>query len=217
MENKKIILFQGDSITDAYRAGVDIRNMGCGYPTLVSGEIGFDYPGQYEFYNRGVGGNRIVDIYARIKMDILSLKPDILSILVGVNDVWHEIMLQNGIDADKYFKIYCMLIEEIKEALPDTKIMILEPFVLRASATEERWDEFWAEMVTIAQKAREVAEKYDLLFIPLQGKFDEAAKLAPNEYWLFDGVHPMAAGYELIKRAWLEGFCKIVGGRKLSV
>lgn len=136
--------------------------------------------------------------------------------MVGVNDVWHEIMLQNGIDADKYFKIYCMLIEEIKEALPDTKIMILEPFVLRASATEERWDEFWAEMVIIAQKAREVAEKYDLLFIPLQGKFDEAAKLAPNEYWLFDGVHPMAAGYELIKRAWMEGFCKLVGGRKLS-
>ena len=62
----------------------------------------------------------------------------------------------------------------------------------------------------------EIAEKYDLLFIPLQGKFDEAAKLAPNEYWLFDGVHPMAAGYELIKRAWMEGFCKLVGGRKLS-
>lgn len=207
----KTILFQGDSITDAGRSREDNANTGIGYPTLVKGELEFQYPNQYIFYNRGVSGNRVVDLYARIKADIINLKPDIMSILIGVNDVWHEFG-QNGVDAEKYFKIYSMLIEEIKEALPNIKIMIMEPFVLRAIATENtgeepnKWDIFNAEVKKRAAKAKEIAEKYDLLFIRLQDQFDEAAKLASNEYWLSDGVHPTTAGHELIKREWIKGF-----------
>lgn len=204
----KTILFQGDSITDAGRSYESDTNMGVGYPTLVSGALGYDYPGQYCFCNRGISGNRVVDLYARIKRDIINLKPDILSILIGVNDVWHEYSFgsPNGVDAEKYFKIYSMLIEEIKEALPDTKIMILEPFVLKGSGTEEQWDVFRSEVEKRAEKAKEVAEAYQLTFVPLQERFDEAAKAAPADQWLMDGVHPLPAGHELIKRAWLEGF-----------
>lgn len=202
----KTILFQGDSITDAGRSREDNNHMGIGYPTLVSGELSFEYPGRYVMLNRGVSGNRVVDVYARIKVDILNLKPDIMSILIGVNDVWHEFGNQNGVDAEKYFKIYSMLIEEIKEALPDVKIMILEPFVLKASATEANWETFQAEVQKRAEKAKAVAQKYKLPFIPLQEKFDEAAKLAPNDYWLRDGVHPTTAGHELIKREWIKAF-----------
>ena len=205
----KTILFQGDSITDAGRSRENDDNFGVGYATLVKGELGYEYPNQHVFYNRGISGNRVTDLYARIKADILNLKPDIMSILIGVNDVWHECKRQNGVDAEKYFKIYSMLIEEIKEELPYTKIMILEPFVLRESATEDYWEEFHAEVLKRAVKAKEIAEKYNLPFISLQDKFDEAAKSAPNNYWLFDGVHPTTAGHELIKREWIKAYEQI--------
>ena len=124
------ILFQGDSITDAGRSYSDNKNLGFGYARLVEASLGFDEP-NHEFFNRGISGNRVVDLYARIKSDVWNLNPDLLSILIGVNDVWHEFGEQNGVDADKFFKIYSMLIEEVKEALPDIKIMILEPFALK--------------------------------------------------------------------------------------
>lgn len=203
------ILFQGDSITDGGRSRDNNNNLGVGYPTLVKGELGYDNPGQYTFYNRGISGNRIVDLYARIKADFINLKPDYLSILVGVNDVWHEYGRQNGVSAEKYFKIYSMLIEEIKETLPETQIMILEPFVLKGSGTEENFDEFQAEVRKRAEKAKEIAEKYNLSFIALQDKFDEASKKASSEYWLIDGVHPTAMGHELIKRSWIKEFKKL--------
>lgn len=202
----KTILFQGDSITDARRSRDDDLYMGHGYATLVKGEIGLDYPNQYNFLNRGVSGDRIVDLYARIKYDLINLKPDVLSILIGINDVWHEIKFQNGVDAEKFYKIYDMLIEEIKEALPDIKIMILEPFVLKAKATEEAWDTFKSETEKHAEKVLELAKKHNLAFVPLQEKFDEAAKKAPNDYWLYDGVHPTASGHEIIKREWVKAF-----------
>ncbi|MBO5197815.1 MAG: SGNH/GDSL hydrolase family protein [Lachnospiraceae bacterium] len=202
----KTILFQGDSITDAGRSRDNNDNLGIGYPTLVKGALGFEKPGEYTFINKGISGNRVVDLYARIKADIINLEPDVMSILIGVNDVWHELPGRNGVDAEKYFKIYCMLIEEIKEALPNIQIMILEPFVLKGSATEERWDVFCPEVLKRAEKAKAVAEKYNLTFIPLQDKFDAAEKVCPADYWLRDGVHPTTAGHELIKREWIQAF-----------
>ena len=205
----KTILFQGDSITDAGRARDNDSNVGVGYPVLVKGTLGFEHPGEYTFFNRGISGNRVVDVYARIKSDIINLKPDVMSILIGVNDVWHEVSKENGVDGEKYFKIYSMMIEEIKAALPDIKIMILEPFVLKGTATEEAWDVFRPEVEKRAAKAKMIAEKFNLTFIPLQDKFDEATKLASADHWLRDGVHPTTEGHELIKREWLKGFERI--------
>ena len=209
---KKRILFQGDSITDALRSRDQDVYAGNGYPTLVAGKLGFEQPGEYEFLNRGISGNRIVDLYARIKKDLINLKPDVLSILIGVNDVWHEVEIENGVDAVKFERVYDMLLTEVKEALPDVRIMIMEPFVLHGSATEnieekpERWEYFREETPLRAAAAKRVAEKHGADFIPLQERFDEACKLAPAEYWLYDGVHPTAMGHELIARAWLETF-----------
>ena len=203
------ILFQGDSITDADRSREKDYKLGVGYPRLVEASLGFDEPGKYEFFNRGISGNRVVDLYARIKRDLINLAPDVLSILIGVNDVGHEVQTQNGVDAEKYYKIYCMLIEEIRAALPEIKIMILEPFVLKAEATENAWEIFDAEVRLRAQMARKVAEKYGLRFVPLQEGFDRLAELAPNDYWLRDGVHPTAKGHEFIKREWLRAFAEL--------
>ena len=202
----KTILFQGDSITDCGRSRENDIVLGEGYAELITAALGYEAPGEYNFLNRGIGGNRIVDLYARIKCDFINLKPDVLSILIGVNDVWHEAEWNNGVDNDKFFKIYCMLIEELQEALPDTKIMIMEPFVLKGPATENAWDIFSTEVPRRAQKAKEVADKYGLTFIPLQEKFDKAAEKCGPTYWLRDGVHPTLMGHELIKKAWLEAF-----------
>lgn len=201
------ILFQGDSITDAGRARDNDDNVGIGYPLLVKASLGFEFPGKYEFINRGICGNRIVDVYARIKNDIINIKPDVISMLIGVNDVWHEYKESpNGVDADKFYKIYDMLIEEIKSSLPEVKIMIMEPFVLKAFATEGKWDSFNAEVKKRAEMARKIAEKYNLPYIELQNGFNELSKDTGESYWLADGVHPSAAGHEFIKNEWIKAF-----------
>lgn len=201
------ILFQGDSITDAGRARDNDVNIGEGYPLLVKASLGFESPGQYEFVNRGISGNRVVDVYARIRNDIINIKPDVMSILIGVNDVWHEFAESpNGVSADKYFKIYDMLIEEVKSALPDIKIMIMEPFVLKACATEGNWESFNLEVKKRAEMAKKIAQKYDLPYIALQDGFDKLSVNIEKNYWLSDGVHPTAMGHEYIKGEWLKAF-----------
>jgi len=208
----KRILFQGDSITDALRSRENEQYAGHGYATMAKGMIGLDYPMQYECINRGISGNRIVDVYARIKADIINLKPDYMSILIGINDVWHEYGSQNGVDAEKFEKIYGMLIEEVKEALPDIKIMILEPFVLKASATasnanyDDLYPIFRSETEKRAAASRRIAEKYGLTFVELMHLFDERYDPEHPGYWLHDGVHPTAAGHTLIAREWVKAF-----------
>lgn len=210
---EKIILFQGDSITDAGRNKETHVHMGYGYATMVAGELGANNPYGYRFYNRGISGNRVVDLFARMKSDMVNLKPDIMSILIGVNDVWHEYTRQNGVSAEKYELVYGLMIEELRRELPKLKIMILEPFVLPGSATENtkehpnRWEYFRDEVKLRAEAAKRIAQKYDLLFIPLQDTFTAANVDAPYDgYWLRDGVHPTAAGHTLIKCAWIKAF-----------
>jgi len=202
------ILFQGDSITDAGRARDNDVNLGIGYPLLVKAQLGFEEAGKYDIINRGIGGSRVVDLYARIKQDIINLRPDVLSILIGVNDVWHEVECRNGIDAEKFYRIYSMLIEEIKEALPHIRIILMEPFVLPGTATKENWEYFAGEVKKRALVTRRIAKEHGLELVLLQEKLDNAAKIAEADYWLRDGVHPTTAGHELLKRAWLETFFK---------
>jgi len=206
----KKVLFMGDSITDFLRTSIGQgENLGMGYARLVACSLSFEHPNEYEFVNRGISGNRIVDLLQRIKKDAINLKPDYMSILIGVNDVWHEIDLKNGVDTKRFELFYDLYIEQIKEALPDIKIMIMEPFILKCGETEAHYDEFMPDVRAKAEAAKRVAEKHGLKFIPLQDKFDEACKKAPESYWLYDGVHPAAAGHELIKKEWIKAFEEI--------
>ncbi len=211
----KRFLFQGDSITDVSRVDADDGGAGSylfgyGYPNLLAADFLKNRKGEIEFINKGVSGDRIVDLYARIKDDIINLKPDIMSILIGVNDVWHELSQQNGVDAPKFEKIYSMLIEEIKEALPKVEIIVLAPFVLKGSGTEMYYDEFRVEVAKRAECAKRVAEKYGLPYVPLQQAFDEASADGDTTYWTTDGVHPTAAGHQLIKESLAEAVEKLI-------
>lgn len=205
----KTILFQGDSITDCSRDYNYPKSRGNGYATVVAATLGYKYPGEYDFINRGIGGNRVVDVYARIKNHILNIKPDYMSILIGANDVWHELEIQNGISTEKFKKIYSMLISEIKEELPDIKIMIMEPFILDGSATHENIDYFRTEIAEKALASKTIAEEFNLSFIPLQEHFNELIKNTPEEYWSIDGVHPTTMGHGVIASKWIEEFEKI--------
>ena len=205
------ILFQGDSITDAGRARDNFYSMGYGYPMLVQGALGYACPNEYEFLNRGISGDRSIDIYARIKKDIINLKPDVMSILMGVNDVLHELEESpNGVDNNKFYRIYSFLIEEVKANLPDVKIMILGPYVLKGALTEANWNYLSAEVAKRAELSNCIAEENGTLFIPLQEKFNEALARADASYWLVDGVHPTAMGHELIKKEWIKAFDLLV-------
>ena len=211
----KRILFQGDSITDCGRSREVLTDVGNGYPYLVRAHYGLEKPGQFEIVNRGISGNRSVDVYARIKQDIINLKPDYMSILMGVNDVWHELAIQNGVDTPKFEKIYTMLIEEVLEALPDIKLMILEPYALPGSATEgtledgaDKYTVFRKDTEEKAAACRRVAEKFNIPFVPLQAKLDAMANAYGTESVSGDGVHPNVTGHLLIARAWMEAFEK---------
>lgn len=200
------ILFQGDSITDAGRSREKDFYMGSGYASLVTAELGYNHPGKYEFVNRGISGNRVSDLLARMKCDMVNLQPDVMSILIGVNDVWHEINYENGVRTELFEELYNVLVQEIKRELPDLRLIIMEPFVLKGSATEENWEQFHTEVLAKAAAARRVAEKNNLEFIPLQGKFDMLSKDTPTDVWLRDGVHPTLAGHEMIAKEWIKTF-----------
>ena len=128
----KLILFQGDSVTDCGRtsSGDPDGNLGVGYPYFITARLWADRLGEeIETVNRGISGNRVVDLYARWKIDALNLNPDVLSILIGVNDTWHEFMYRNGVEVPRYAGFYRKLIDWTREKLPDCKLVLCEPFV----------------------------------------------------------------------------------------
>ncbi len=205
------ILFFGDSITDANRT----RNftgrpdmLGYGYVNQIAGELLVGDPQKYEIINRGNSGNRIVDLYARVKEDVINHSPDVLSILIGVNDVWHEIEEKRGVELDRFERVYDMLLLDVKDKLPDVKIILCEPFVLKGGATAERYDDF-LQVKEYAKVVKNVAKKHGLPFVPLQDEFDEATKDCPVKYYLADGIHPNVAGAKLIANEWIKTFRNI--------
>lgn len=206
------ILFFGDSITDMGRnrdASVDeIWKFGNGYPFLAASALYRENPLQYQVVNRGIAGDRIVDLYARIKCDVWNEHPDVLSILVGINDIWHEADFCNGVEQDRFEKVYAMLIEDTLRRLPNVKIILCEPFVLRGKATAAQFDKL-VEVYEYAKIVKRLAEKYGLYFLPLQEKFNAAAKKFGAEKYLYDGAHPAVAGATLIADEWVKLFKSI--------
>jgi len=210
------IIFQGDSITDFGRnrtgEGSGSSQLGYGYANLAASRWLRDEPERdLAFINRGVSGNRVVDLYARWKVDTLNFRPDLISILIGVNDVWHEFSSQNGVEAGRYEEVYRMLLRWTRAVLPEVKLLIMEPFLLPVASRIEPG--FREEVETRAAAAKRVAAEFGAAFLPLQKPLDEACKRAPAEYWLHDGVHPAPAGHQLIADLWLPAAKELVKGK----
>ncbi|MCD8742232.1 SGNH/GDSL hydrolase family protein [Mucilaginibacter roseus] len=201
------ILFQGDSITDGNRTRDNDWNhvMGHGYAYLISSRLWFDHPERkFHFFNRGVSGNKVVDLAKRWQTDTLDIKPNVLSILVGVNDVLAMLRGQEGFTADNFETDYRNLLKQTTEALPNVKLVIGEPFVLHVAKVNKMWDQWRTETGKRAEVARQLAREFNAIFVPYQQAFNDALKKAPADYWIWDGVHPMPAGHELMAREWLK-------------
>ena len=176
--------------------------MGPGYAGMIASRLLAEQPEKgHLFINRGISGHRIVDLYARWKADALNFKPDILSLLIGVNDTGHEICLGNGVEPERFEKFYRMLLDWTLEVVPDVKLILMEPFVFPFGSVDERW---LPELSERQEIVRRIAADYSAFFIPLQSIFNSALSRAPQEYWMVDGIHPTPAGHYLIAQNWLK-------------
>ncbi len=207
-----VILMQGDSITNCYRDfrraenANDRRALGYGYAYLLACDLMKDHPKlDLKFYNRGISGHKVPDLKKRWDKDCIDLKPALLSILIGVNDMWHKMGGRyDGTVAD-YRTGFAELLEQTRQALPHVTLVVCEPFALRCGAVKASW---YPEMDQRRAAAGEVAAKTGAIFVPFQSMFDSAIKAGTKpEYWADDGVHPTMAGHALMAETWR----KVVG------
>jgi len=201
------ILFQGDSITDGARGRNNDPNhvLGHSYAFLVAAKYGSAYPERnLVFFNRGISGNKIPDLAKRWQTDTIDLKPTVVSILIGVNDIWHPMNAGQEVSAEKFEEGYDKLLTETVAALPDAKVILCEPFITPGKATSEKWDVWQAHVKTFQAIVAKLGAKYHAPVVKLQKTFDDACKRAPAEYWVWDGVHPTYAGNQLIADEWVR-------------
>ncbi|TAL73295.1 MAG: lysophospholipase [Bacteroidetes bacterium] len=208
LRKDNIILFQGDSITDAGRDKTDNSNnnpgaLGSGYALLAGAKLLEKYASlNLKIYNKGISGNKVYQLNERWDKDCLEIKPDVLSILIGVNDIWHKLDGNYSGTVEIYKNDYIALIERTKKALPDVRLIICEPFAVRGvKAVDDKW---FPEFYYYQKAARDIATHFNAIFVPYQKIYDEAQKQAPGIYWTGDGVHPTLAGAQLMAKAWLK-------------
>ena len=204
------ILFQGDSITDAGREKtLELSNkassFGNGYAFLAASNLLNYFPKKnLKLYNRGISGNKVFQLSDRWHKDCLELKPNILSILIGVNDYWHTRDGNYNGTSQTYENDYRKLIERTIKKLPNLNIAICQPFILKdTSAVDNSWIEPFKKYQISAKK---ISDEFKTLWVPFQDVFNEAIKYAPAEYWLYDGVHAAMPGAQLMAETWLKTF-----------
>ena len=204
-----VILFQGDSITDCGRNREDPQpnfspSLGAGYAKIAAGMLLVQHADKnLAIHNRGVGGDRVTRMADRWRADCLDLKPDVLSILIGVNDTWHGTGkgLPIEVPLDVYEATYRKLLDDARQANPKVRYVLCPPFVLRCGAVDDRW---FPEITDRMAIVKQIARDYDAVLVDFQAAFDEAVKTTAPDYWAADGVHPTLAGHTLMAQTWVE-------------
>lgn len=208
LEDGAVVLFQGDSITDAQRDKKNLaerpnnaKALGNGYPFLIASELLRDYPAkQLKIFNRGISGNKVPNLQKRWQKDCIDMKPALLSILVGVNDIWHKMNGRYDGTVEDYRTGFTELLELTKKELPDVKLVVCEPFALRCGAVKDSW---YPEFDERRKAAAEVAAAAEAIWVPFQEMFDTAiASGTDPTVWAADGVHPTIAGHALMTETW---------------
>ena len=203
------LVFFGDSLTDMHRnfdTSIDnFTSYGSGYVFDIAAQLMYEKPGFYKVLNRGISGNKVTDLYDRYLTDVVNKKPDVLTILIGVNDVWHGIYHNNGTPIDVFESKYLDMVKDIKAMLPNVKIILMEPFFTHGEATNERYSEF-EKVLDYAKAVKQIAEQTKSIFIPLQQDFNEIVNNGENPQILYDGVHTNPGGAHLIANKWIKVF-----------
>lgn len=198
------ILFQGDSITDAFRKPEELNpayQLGAGYAFLVGADLASRYPGRVELINRGISGHTVQDLLLRWEADAISHRADLVSILAGVNSTIRHFYGEYSDDEPEFLETYSALLTTLIDAHPETKWVLLEPFLLPVGGVTPDWI---AHLKDRQKIVRELAEAHGAIWIPLQARFDEACQCAQASWWAYDGIHPTHAGAALIASAWME-------------
>ena len=196
------ILFQGDSITDAGRDKRNYHDMGKGYPKYASELIAEAHPDtEFEFINFGIGGNRTCQLFDRIYLDAIAFQPDVISILIGINDIWHRYNKESIATTDEQLALnYRCILERIKKET-SAKIMILSPYVLDCDDK----DAMKEDLKTVLPIIRKLADEYADVYVPLDEHFADAIKTQPEpKFYSADGVHPNANGSAFIGKLYAE-------------
>jgi lysophospholipase L1-like esterase len=194
------VLFQGDSITDGNRGrSMDPNHiLGHGYVFILAAKYGAAFPYKnWTFLNRGVSGDTVNDLSFRWHGDTIVLKPDYLSILIGVNDNAH-------IKVDTYERVYDRLLNDVEEANPNIQLILCEPFGLPVGPKKQDWATWYAGIQERQKVVARLAAKHHAILVPFQRAFDEACKRAAPDYWIWDGVHPTYAGHQIMADIWMK-------------
>ncbi|MDU0199708.1 MULTISPECIES: SGNH/GDSL hydrolase family protein [Paenibacillus] len=195
-----VVLFQGDSITDAGRVRDNGNDLGRGYALMAAAQFSATYPEkQVQFLNRGISGNRVVDLQKRWDQDCLNLKPNLVSIYIGINDTWRRYDRNDPTSTESFEAGYRDLLTQTAET--GAKLVLIEPFVLPVPEDRKQWREDLDPKITVV---RELAREFDARLVCLDGLFAQASSRAESAFWAPDGVHPSPAGHALIAKAWLQ-------------
>lgn len=204
-------LFQGDSITDGNRTRNNDWNhvMGHGYQYIIASKLWYDFPKKgFHLFNRGISGNKVTDLTARWQKDTLELKPDVLSILIGINDSAAFIGGNQDFSVEQYENGYRSLLQQTKQQLPNIEFVLCEPFILPVGKVKDKWEDYTTDVKKRQDVVQRLNEEHNAIFVPFQSAFNKALSKAPADYWIWDGIHPMPAGHELMAREWIHRVSK---------
>jgi len=201
IEDKALVLFQGDSITDGGRHYQNGDDLGAGYAMIAASWFSAAYPAKrVRFLNRGISGNRVKDLRGRWQEDCLDLQPTWVSIFIGINDTWRRYDSNDPTSTQDFAAAYRVILERTCAALP-ARLILGEPFLLPVLAGQDRWREDLDPKIAVV---RQLAREFQAILVPLDGIFAQAATRREAAFWAADGVHPSAAGHALIAQAWLR-------------
>jgi lysophospholipase L1-like esterase len=205
------LLFQGDSITDMqWGRNQSDRNhyLGHSYVFLLAARMGIDMPeAKLDFYNRGKSGNSVAQLRQRWQKDAIDIKPDILTILIGTNDVGIGLRNPNRKVTPAAFEAdYRFILDVSRKANPELRLVLMDPFVLPTGPLKNEQAHQLRRSLTDKMRlvVAKLAKDYGAVHIKTQDIFDEAANKVTPEHWMWDGIHPLPQGHELIARHWLK-------------
>ena len=202
------ILFQGDSITDCGRDKRNYHDLGPGYPKFAAELIKEEYPDvDFEFINFGISGNRTSELFDRLYNDAIAFQPDIISIFIGINDIWHRYGPSRILTTDEQIKTnYRAILERIRNET-NARIIILVPYLLDCKDVEY----LKPDHSRLVAMVKELGVEYADVVIPLDEIFDDAMKTQPQPlYYSADGVHPNSEGAKLIAEHYKAAIDKLL-------
>ena len=202
------ILFQGDSVTDAGRDRSNPADMGEGYPRYASAMIQDSFPdSEFEFVNLGISGNRTEHLVTRLETDFIAIQPDIVSIMIGVNDVWHHYAFEGIETTDEDFERNYRTVLDAVKSRTNARILMIQPFLLET--VDPAKAELCEELARKQQIVKRLADEYADAYLPLDTVLHAEADEEPS-YYAADGVHPTPDGACYIGEAYLRAVAPLI-------